>query len=485
MLSITNHSARNAVYNNILLSLNPQYGSINVSKDSRLRFKSDHNVVSNAMAITSKSSVLMPLTTWSAATGQDTHSIVAKPNQVFVSVAQHNFHLSSRSPAIGRGVKSRFMPKTDLAGNPQPGKRGVQRRRLLGLVGAAPNTGRVGFRVVFFSFSIEHRGLPMHKVSSRCLLEALESRTLLSTYYVSPHGSDAGAGTSAHPWLTLQHAADRVKPGDVVQVAAGQYAGFSLGWNTPQGGTAKHRITFLANRGATIVSKNPNTPDGIDLEGASFVTIQGFTVRNSSQTITRAGIRSVQNQGVILSKNIVQGAGVWGVFSAFSNKIQVVGNSISGSVGQHGVYISNTTSNPLVSNNRIFNNAGSGIMLNGDVSQGGTGIITGAIIQNNIIYGNCATGGAGINGDGLQRSLIQNNLIYNNQSTGIALFQQDAAAPSVGNRIINNTIASMTDSHWAVVIRDGQHGQPGEEQHPVHLRRSREASTPRRIRWPA
>ena len=62
-------------------------------------------------------------------------------------------------------------------------------------------------------------------------VEPLESRTLLSTYYVSPAGSDTSAGTSdAAAFKTLQKAADRaVSPGDVVVVRAGTYnAGFNL-----------------------------------------------------------------------------------------------------------------------------------------------------------------------------------------------------------------------------------------------------------------
>ena len=39
-----------------------------------------------------------------------------------------------------------------------------------------------------------------------------------ATYYVDPAGSDAGAGTSADPWATLQLAADSVGPGDVVYI---------------------------------------------------------------------------------------------------------------------------------------------------------------------------------------------------------------------------------------------------------------------------
>src|SRR4029077_3184689 len=69
-------------------------------------------------------------------------------------------------------------------------------------------------------------------------VEQLEPRIALNSYFVSPTGNDNNAGTSAAPWLTLQQAADQVVAGDVVTVEAGTYAGFVLGWNFPQNGTA-------------------------------------------------------------------------------------------------------------------------------------------------------------------------------------------------------------------------------------------------------
>src|SRR5580765_8024488 len=60
------------------------------------------------------------------------------------------------------------------------------------------------------------------------LIEQLEQRALLNTYYVSAAGSNAHAGTSASPWQTLQFAADKVVAGDTVIVHAGTYVGFDL-----------------------------------------------------------------------------------------------------------------------------------------------------------------------------------------------------------------------------------------------------------------
>src|SRR4051794_27162395 len=43
--------------------------------------------------------------------------------------------------------------------------------------------------------------------------------------YVAPGGSDAGPGTRARPWRTLQHAATEVAGGATVHVAPGSYPG--------------------------------------------------------------------------------------------------------------------------------------------------------------------------------------------------------------------------------------------------------------------
>ena len=53
--------------------------------------------------------------------------------------------------------------------------------------------------------------------------EALEERVLLSAYYVSPGGSDAGPGTSSAPFRTIQEAANVAQPGDAVLIHAGIY----------------------------------------------------------------------------------------------------------------------------------------------------------------------------------------------------------------------------------------------------------------------
>src|SRR3954452_5761672 len=96
----------------------------------------------------------------------------------------------------------------------------------------------------------------------RAVADRATGRTL---YVSSSAGSDAGAGTSAAPFQTLQRAADAVTAdanahagvaaGGTVIVRAGTYpAGFILGWDTPAAGTAAAPIVFQADPNAPAAS---------------------------------------------------------------------------------------------------------------------------------------------------------------------------------------------------------------------------------------
>ena len=73
-------------------------------------------------------------------------------------------------------------------------------------------------------------------------VESLEGRVLLSTYYVSTFGNDANVGTSlAHPFRTIQRAANVARPGDTVLVRGGTYRETV---KPAHSGKASARITF-------------------------------------------------------------------------------------------------------------------------------------------------------------------------------------------------------------------------------------------------
>ena len=282
------------------------------------------------------------------------------------------------------------------------------------------------------------------------------------TYYVRPDGSDSNNGKADNAggaWLTLQHAADSVLVGDTVHVRAGTYVGFVLGWNAPQNGASGHPIAFLADPGVIVNHRNVHTADAIDVESCSYITLDGFTITNDG-SVTRAGLRmSGAANGAICTNNSVSGCGRFGIFGGFQSNSLVQGNVVhdilasGGNTTGHGIYWSNALVSATIRLNTIYNCGGNGIHLNGDISQGGTGVADGCLIERNTLYNNQQTYlGGEINPDGLVNSVIQNNLIYACPGNGITLYQADAATGSTNNLVCNNTVLVSSATKWALNI---------------------------------
>jgi hypothetical protein len=301
------------------------------------------------------------------------------------------------------------------------------------------------------------RTVRMATTRTICLLLAAAiapSLVAAADYFVDPLGSDMAAGGALAPWQTLQHAANVVGPGDRVTVRAGSYAGFQL----ETSGAPAAPIEFFAEPGVFITEAVPVRGDGINLEGASHVIIDGFSISN----MPRSGVRSVgfpsQFAEFVTIRNVVAADnGVWGIFTGHVNDLLIEDNFTSGSLDEHGIYVSNSGDRPIIQDNIIWGNHGSGIHMNGDLSQGGDGVISNALVSGNVIVDNGSTG-SGINMDGVRNSLIQNNLVYDNHSSGISLYQIDAGEPASDNLIVNNTIHIADDGRWALNIQDGSAG---------------------------
>lgn len=281
-----------------------------------------------------------------------------------------------------------------------------------------------------------------------CLIPAF---SFSATYYVSTSGNNSNTGLSAlTAFSTLQFASNKVLPGDSVIVIAGTYKGF----HHTTSGNALNPIIFSAQPGVLINSSNGTTNDGINLEGASYVIIEGFKVYG----VPRAGIRAVLNNHVVIRKNKCDSNRYWGILTGFSDDILIEENECSRSVIEHGIYFSNSADRPVIRKNISRANNANGIHMNGDVSLGGDGIISNALVENNIIYGNGKSGGSGINCDGVQSSRIQNNLLYDNHASGVSLYKIDGGDGSKNNVVVNNTIVQASDGRWAINISDGSTG---------------------------
>src|SRR5262245_44057303 len=280
----------------------------------------------------------------------------------------------------------------------------------------------------------------------------LGGQAVATDFYVKNGGNDSLDGTSlATAWVTLGHAADVVNPGDTVHVQNGNYQGFYLS----RSGSAGNPITFIADGSAVqITADNGTTPDGINIEGADYVVIDGFIVNNR----TRAGIRTALSQFVTVRNCHTGNNGRWGIFSGFADDFTIEFNETHHSIAEHGIYVSNSGDRPVIRGNVSHDNQANGIHMNGDLSQGGDGLISNALVERNIIYGNGAGGGSGINMDGVTNSVVRNNLLYDNHASGISLYQIDGAAGSSGNLVVNNTIVNAADGRWCVNINSASSG---------------------------
>jgi parallel beta-helix repeat protein len=283
-----------------------------------------------------------------------------------------------------------------------------------------------------------------------CLFSSLlQAQT---TYYVSENGSNGNNGlTPQTAFETLQYASDLVAAGDSVLVLNGNYSGFDLRTN----GTQNLPIVFKAIENNVVIDQqNLITPDGINIENANWIVIDGFGVIEQ----LRAGIRIALSDFVVIKNNHCTNNYRWGIFTGFTNDILIENNTCSFSTDEHGIYVSNSGDRPIVRNNHCFENNKCSIQLNADLSQGGDGIISDAIIESNLLHDNGDGGGSAINLDGVHDSEIYNNLLYNNHASGIALFKIDGAEGSKNNKVYNNTIVNPTVTRWNILMNNGSTG---------------------------
>ncbi len=295
------------------------------------------------------------------------------------------------------------------------------------------------------------KNFPLYRFLICAILLLIAGATHATTYYVSTNGDDTNSGLSwPEAFATIQAAADIMVAGDLVLVANGTYVGFDF---RNVDGTAANPITFQADGNSVLINTSgPIRDDGINIENADWVIVDGFIVND--MTGSGNGVRVVTSNNCIVRNCACDNNAERGIFTGFTDDILIENNLCTNAVNEHGIYVSNSSDRPIIRYNECHDNNNIGIHLNGDLSVGGDGIISDAEIYGNLLYNNNFA--AGINMDGVENPLVYNNLIYNNHSAqGIALFQQDGAIPTQGAKIYNNTIIVPTDGRWGILVLDG------------------------------
>jgi hypothetical protein len=266
-------------------------------------------------------------------------------------------------------------------------------------------------------------------------------------YYVSGTGNDASSGSETAPFRQIRRALQVVTTGDTVLVSDGEYLGFDVRLNA----TAAAPVTVRAlGSGAIVVptSDRADNRDTIHIAYSSHVILDGLR----SFQANRAAVRVNSSQRITIRNGVFGNNRYWGIFTNHSDDLLIENNECYGSVAEHGIYTSNSGDRPVLRGNRCHDNYGCGIHMNADLSAGGDGVITGAVVENNRIYRNGQGGGAGINMDGVQESVVRNNLVFNNLGSGIALFRQDGAAGPRGVQVLHNTVDMPSTGRWALLV---------------------------------
>jgi parallel beta-helix repeat protein len=278
-------------------------------------------------------------------------------------------------------------------------------------------------------------------------------------------GSDNNEGSEARPWKTIQHANDKLQPGQTVLVRAGEYrrTDYSVIAEITKSGRPGAYITYKAYPGERAKLRSTV---GVNYNGfevlANYIIIDGFEIEghNKELTLARAKAEQVakQNGGPITPVTVSSGI----TFGNLEEGRQVTAH--------HGIARNNLVyDHPqaginalgadyiIFENNRVQNNSrfsyfgGSGINffqlrnLDNEANEYRN------IIRNNISTGNSneipclcfnfqqPTDGNGIIVDDFTatgyngKTLIANNIVHNNGGRGIHVFQS-------GNvDIFNNT----------------------------------------------
>jgi parallel beta-helix repeat protein len=288
----------------------------------------------------------------------------------------------------------------------------------------------------------------MPSIARILLVLAVAASVDAADIYVTASGNDGtGTGTVAKPYRQIRKGLSVAQAGDTVHVADGSYLGFDV---ASMNGTSASPITIKAdgtNAVVTVTTDRSDNRDTIFITYSSWIVVDGLRSFNAN----RAAVR-IDNSPHITIRNGVYGNNtVWGIFTDFSDDLLIENNECYGSVQQHGIYVGNSGDRPIVRGNRIHDNGGCGLHMNGDISQGGDGIISGALIEKNISYSNGAPyGGSCINCDGVQDSVFRDNLIYDAHASGISLYQTDGGGPSSGNLVVANTIDMASDGRWSL-----------------------------------
>jgi len=308
-------------------------------------------------------------------------------------------------------------------------------------------------------------------------------------YYVSTSGKDAWPGTLAQPWRTIQHAANRLQPGDTVYVRQGTY---HEQVKPVYSGTADADITYRVYTGEVATldgtgfqppAYDPDALSGLfEVDSLSYLRVSGLHIANAQWYTNTAGLlvqgsdvlhpsSYITIEGVSTYNTASSGIGIWfgDHVQVGDNRIEQAGNyrpsqagyqeCLTVSESQDFAVYGNTVLNcrkegicakqshhGQVYGNRVWNTDAVGIYIDAEGTPGGDGGSDIAVFDN--VVHDTATNGIALateTGGLLDDVRVYNNVSYHNQLVGVQLsnccdFSGPIAHPLHNIVVINNTL---------------------------------------------
>lgn len=250
------------------------------------------------------------------------------------------------------------------------------------------------------------------------ILASMAGMVSASTIYVDAAATGAGDGTSwADAYTTIQAAVnDPAFPKGTIEVAGGVYTeAVTLG--AAQSGMPATPSRIVAKAGETPVLDGGGTLlNGIDINGASYVEIDGLTVRrfaNHGVRLTSTYYADVLNAAIC--SNIWDGVFTTNAADSVISNCDVFGNTRTGLwlVQSPGI---------VVEGSRVSHNASHGLRV-GDADGSKRGC-DGSIFRNNIVADNLGHAFY-FNHRGTTRPLIEHCTIYRHTGVAVTAYHDD------------------------------------------------------------
>ncbi|HYO08417.1 MAG TPA: right-handed parallel beta-helix repeat-containing protein [Tepidisphaeraceae bacterium] len=270
------------------------------------------------------------------------------------------------------------------------------------------------------------------------MMEMLEDRQLLSTYYVSPSGSDSKSGTSTSaPWKTINRVnSQKLKAGDKVLFQGGHSYSGGLYLPSSEGGSASSPVTF-GTYGSGKATINSGSKHGLDIAQTAGVSVSNLTfVGNggggasgiylhldhsgkvkSGFFVNNVEARGYSHDGIEIKINGKGGSSLSNVKIENTQVHDNRRNGLKATANKH-----NVNKNWILRDVRAFNNPGNGD--NGSVTGSGIFVadLDGALIERCVAYNNGKNGHApvGIWTAGSNRVTVQYCESYDNKTKAIS-----------------------------------------------------------------